>query len=55
MKTILCYKSATVPLPHFRSSKWGRPGGGQRVMLGEKNVDVSSLPGEWAELIKSQT
>ncbi len=27
----------------------------QRVMLGDENVDLSSLPREWAELIKSQT
>ena len=27
----------------------------QRIMIGDKNVDLSSLPKEWAELIKSQT
>jgi hypothetical protein len=26
----------------------------QRVMLGDKNVDVSSLLGEWAELVKRE-
>jgi hypothetical protein len=24
----------------------------QRIMLGERNVDLSSLPREWAELIQ---
>ncbi|MBI5840067.1 MAG: hypothetical protein HZB19_08185 [Chloroflexi bacterium] len=27
----------------------------QRIMIGDRNVDLSSLPREWAELIKSQT
>jgi len=26
----------------------------QRVMLGDQNVDVSSLPGEWAEAVKRE-
>ena len=24
----------------------------QRIMIGDKNVDLSSLPREWAELVK---
>jgi hypothetical protein len=27
----------------------------QRIMIGDRNVDLSSLPREWGELIKSQT
>jgi hypothetical protein len=27
----------------------------QRIMIGDRNVDLSSLPREWVELIKSQT
>jgi len=26
----------------------------QRIMIGDKNVDLSSLPKEWAELVKRE-
>ena len=26
----------------------------QRIMVGEKNVDLSSLPKEWVELVKKE-
>ena len=26
----------------------------QRIMIGDKNVDLSSLPKEWAELVKKE-
>ncbi len=37
------------PFPFF---EMGRPGGGQRMMPGDRDVDVSSLPGEWGEAVR---